>query len=110
MKPDEYAKIQAELDAELRLAQKLQSEYQPVKPLEVEPYTPYIDSDNFKHGIQAIQKIREAQEVERQARIKSEERAEKANRRQVVENRIWQTIIVLLGILSLAVGVLGLLN
>ena len=110
MEPDELARLQIAADAELRLYQKLQAEHEPVEPLEAKPYIPYTDSADFRNGFQAIQKMRETQEIERQARIESEKRTEKANRKLTVENRIWNTVIVVISLLTLAATILGVLK
>lgn len=56
--------------------------------------------------ISQIQEIRDTQEEEQQTRIDAEQRAAKASRKQTIENRIWQSVLVTIGLLTLIATVL----
>lgn len=115
----ELFELQSTANKEMRRFQKLQQEIK-TKPSAVTPYAPYTDTAEFKQEIQKIgsmeqslQEMRDLQEAERQARIEAEQRAEHLNRKQTLENRIWQAVLVTIGLLTLAAtilfGILGLL-
>ena len=57
-----------------------------------------------------LQQIQDTQETERQARIKAEDRDETARRKQTIENRIWQSIIIAIAVLTLAATIFGVLK
>lgn len=57
-----------------------------------------------------MQEIRDTQAAEQQARIEAEQRAEKASRKQIKENRCWQAILVIIGLLTLAATIFGVLK
>lgn len=95
------------------------------EPLEAKRYIPFTDTAEFNQRLsqveQNLQEMRNAQETswqaqlafeeaERQARIEAEKRAERTNQKQIEENRIWQTVIVILGVLTLVATILGLLK
>lgn len=57
-----------------------------------------------------LQQIQGTQEVEREARVKAEQRAEEASRKQIRENRLWQATLVIIGLLTLAATIFGVLK
>lgn len=57
-----------------------------------------------------LQQIQDTQEAERQARIEAEQRTEISNRKQTTENRIWQSIIIAIAVLTLAATIFGVLK
>lgn len=85
-----------------------------VEPLEAKLHVPYTDTPEYDQKLskieQSLQDIRKAQETERLARIEMEERTARANQKQTIENRIWQTILVILGVLTLAATIFGVLK
>lgn len=93
----------------------LEEQKQPiVEPLEAKLHVPYTDTAEYDQKLskieQSLQDIRKAQETERLARIEAETKAGESNQRQVWENRIWQTVIVIIGVLTLAATIFGVLK
>ena len=60
--------------------------------------------------MEQMQEIRDTQEDEHQARIEAEQREEKASRMQIKENRCWQAVLVIIGLLTLAATIFGVLK
>lgn len=100
-------------NAELQMCLE-QQEQMAIEPLQAKPRIPYTDTADFGEKLsqieQSLQDVAKAQETERQARIDAEERAEQADRKQIRESRIWQTVIVIIGVLTLAATIFGVLK
>lgn len=85
-----------------------------VEPLEAKLHVPYTDTAEYDQKLsqieQSLQDICKAQEAERLARIEAEAKVGESNQRQVRENRIWQTVIVIIGVLTLVATIFGVLK
>lgn len=67
-------------------------------------------AETLRQMREQMQEIRDTQEGERQARIESEQKVEKAQKNQIIENRLWQTALVIIGLLTLAATIFGVLR
>ena len=103
---------------EERLKQEMIASFRRAEAKEAEAHQRKVDAENsniqtaeiLHKMMEQMQEIRDTQEDEHQARIEAEQREEKASRMQIKENRCWQAVLVIIGLLTLAATIFGVLK